>query len=78
TESSIRSDLRLEDAGGTNCLPTATIFKELAWMRRKQRKDTVVTQEETQQDDSVPTLPSDPPLSGEDSMQLLELMILCM
>ncbi|GJS97281.1 hypothetical protein Tco_0804249 [Tanacetum coccineum] len=30
TESSIRSDLHLEDAGGTDCLPTATIFKELA------------------------------------------------
>ncbi|GJT51959.1 hypothetical protein Tco_0978116 [Tanacetum coccineum] len=39
--------------------------------------DTAVTQEETQQDDSVPTPSSDPPLSGEDSMQLSELMILC-
>ncbi|GJR44916.1 hypothetical protein Tco_1313019 [Tanacetum coccineum] len=45
--------------------------------RRKQRKDTAVTQEETQQDDSVPTPSNDPPLSGEDSMQLSELMILC-
>ncbi|GKE38206.1 hypothetical protein Tco_1461611 [Tanacetum coccineum] len=45
--------------------------------RRKQRKDTSVTQEETQQDDSVPTLSNDPPLSGEDSMQLSELIILC-
>ncbi|GJU65743.1 putative ribonuclease H-like domain-containing protein [Tanacetum coccineum] len=26
----IRSDLHLEDAGGTDCLPTATIFEELA------------------------------------------------
>ncbi|GJR19756.1 putative ribonuclease H-like domain-containing protein [Tanacetum coccineum] len=32
TESSIRSDLHLEDAEGTDCLPTATIFKELARM----------------------------------------------
>ncbi|GJW68020.1 uncharacterized mitochondrial protein-like protein, partial [Tanacetum coccineum] len=67
-ESSIRSDLHLEDAGGTDCLPTATIFEELARMvkkqsRRKQRKDTTVTQEETQQDDSVPTPSNDPPLS---------------
>ncbi|GJR10585.1 hypothetical protein Tco_0793237 [Tanacetum coccineum] len=31
-ESSIRSDLHLEDAGGTDCLPTATIFEELARM----------------------------------------------
>ncbi|GJX84157.1 hypothetical protein Tco_0334931 [Tanacetum coccineum] len=30
TESSIRSDLYLEDAGGTDCLPIATIFEELA------------------------------------------------
>ncbi|GJU70082.1 hypothetical protein Tco_1256341 [Tanacetum coccineum] len=77
TESSIRSDLHLEDAGGTDCLPTATIFEELARMGRKQRKDTVVTQEETQQDDSVPIPSNDPPLSGEDSMQLSELMLLC-
>ncbi|GJR79497.1 hypothetical protein Tco_0150282 [Tanacetum coccineum] len=45
--------------------------------RRKQRKDTAVTQEEPQQDDSVPTPSNDPLLSGEDSMQLSELMILC-
>ncbi|GJX55465.1 ribonuclease H-like domain-containing protein, partial [Tanacetum coccineum] len=34
-ETSIRSDLNLEDAGGTNCLPTATIFEELARMRNE-------------------------------------------
>ncbi|GJZ72734.1 putative ribonuclease H-like domain-containing protein [Tanacetum coccineum] len=33
TETSIRSDLHLEDADGTDCLPTATIFEELARMR---------------------------------------------
>ncbi|GJR51196.1 putative ribonuclease H-like domain-containing protein [Tanacetum coccineum] len=84
TESSIRSDLHLEDARGTDCLPTATIFEELARMgsqkkqsRRKQRKDTIVTQEEIQQDDSVPTPSNDPPLSGKDSMQLSKLMVLC-
>ncbi|GJW32120.1 putative ribonuclease H-like domain-containing protein [Tanacetum coccineum] len=73
TKSSIRSDLHLEDAGGTDSLPTATIFEELARMG----KDTTVTQEETQQDGSVPTPSNDPPLSGKDSMQLSELMILC-
>ncbi|GKB20999.1 hypothetical protein Tco_0854922 [Tanacetum coccineum] len=31
-QQSIRSDLNLEDAGGTDCLPTATIFEELARM----------------------------------------------
>ncbi|GJU38919.1 putative ribonuclease H-like domain-containing protein [Tanacetum coccineum] len=68
TETSIRSDLHLKDVGGTDFLPTAIIFEELArW----------VTQEETQQEDSVPTPSNDPPLSGEDSMQLSELMLLC-
>ncbi|GKB09481.1 putative ribonuclease H-like domain-containing protein [Tanacetum coccineum] len=32
TQSSIRSDLHLADAGGIDCLPTATIFEELACM----------------------------------------------
>ncbi|GJZ54289.1 hypothetical protein Tco_0609174, partial [Tanacetum coccineum] len=32
TESSIRSDLHLDDAEGTDCLPTATIFEEMARM----------------------------------------------
>ncbi|GKC48792.1 hypothetical protein Tco_1071537 [Tanacetum coccineum] len=45
--------------------------------KRKQRKDTTVNQEETQQDGSVPIPSNDPPLSGEDIMQLFELMILC-
>ncbi|GJS78205.1 retrovirus-related pol polyprotein from transposon TNT 1-94 [Tanacetum coccineum] len=35
TETSIRSDLHVEDAGGIDCLPTATIFKELARMGAK-------------------------------------------
>ncbi|GKE56384.1 hypothetical protein Tco_1495569, partial [Tanacetum coccineum] len=35
TESSIRSDLHLAYAGGIDCLPTATIFKELAQMSAK-------------------------------------------
>ncbi|GJW79662.1 hypothetical protein Tco_0143637 [Tanacetum coccineum] len=32
TETSIRSDLKLDDAKGTDCLPTATIFAELERM----------------------------------------------
>ncbi|GJS69310.1 hypothetical protein Tco_0702151 [Tanacetum coccineum] len=35
TDTSIRSDLKLEDASGTDCLPTATIFEELARMGAK-------------------------------------------
>ncbi|GJY25417.1 hypothetical protein Tco_0400143 [Tanacetum coccineum] len=64
TEISIRSDLHLEDAGGTDCLPTATIFEELARTGRKQRKETKVPQAETYHDDSVPIPSNDPPLSG--------------
>ncbi|GJT76407.1 putative ribonuclease H-like domain-containing protein [Tanacetum coccineum] len=45
--------------------------------RRKQRKETEVSLDETQHDDSVPTPSNDPLLSGEDRMQLTELMILC-
>ncbi|GJZ31600.1 hypothetical protein Tco_0576647 [Tanacetum coccineum] len=35
TETSIRSDLHLEDASGIDCLPTAIIFEELARMDAK-------------------------------------------
>ncbi|GJR72568.1 hypothetical protein Tco_0084933 [Tanacetum coccineum] len=35
SETSIRSDLYLEDADGTDCLPSATIFEELARMGAK-------------------------------------------
>ncbi|GJR92306.1 hypothetical protein Tco_0264480 [Tanacetum coccineum] len=45
--------------------------------RRKQRKETEVPQDETHHDDSVPIPSNDPPLSGEDRMQLIKLMILC-
>nr|GEV17211.1 hypothetical protein [Tanacetum cinerariifolium] len=35
TETSVRSDLHLEDAEGTECLPTATIFEKLTLMSSK-------------------------------------------
>ncbi|GKA31023.1 retrovirus-related pol polyprotein from transposon TNT 1-94 [Tanacetum coccineum] len=79
TETSIRSDLNLEDAGGTDCLPTATIFEELAKMG-KQRKDSAPTKpttEETTPEENVATPSCDPPQSGEDRMKLIELMNLC-
>ncbi|GJY78117.1 hypothetical protein Tco_0483918 [Tanacetum coccineum] len=65
TETSIRNDLNLEDAGGTNCLPTNTIFEELARMG-KQRKDnapTKPTTEETTPKENVATPSRDPPQS---------------
>ncbi|GJW47374.1 hypothetical protein Tco_0079020 [Tanacetum coccineum] len=133
TETSIRSDLMLDDAEGIDCLPTATIFVELERMggkttswnefsstmasaiistedmgkdsaaptdshstpihtqpssskpqkkksRRKQRKDSGPTEpilDEATNKEHVATPLCDPPQSGEDRMQLTELMDLC-
>ncbi|GJY42093.1 hypothetical protein Tco_0429363 [Tanacetum coccineum] len=44
TESTVRRDLQLEDAEGVDCLPNATIFKQLALMRKPKRKDTQIPQ----------------------------------
>ncbi|GJU45545.1 putative ribonuclease H-like domain-containing protein [Tanacetum coccineum] len=53
SETSIRSYLKLDDAKGTCCLPTATIFAELERMRkksrRKQRKDSALTELTTEE-----------------------------
>ncbi|GJV69135.1 hypothetical protein Tco_1484644 [Tanacetum coccineum] len=68
TESSIRSDLHLEDTDGTDCFPTATIFEELARMGRKQKKTTVVphpsdSTTDVPNEESVHTHSNDPLLS---------------
>ncbi|GJU38216.1 hypothetical protein Tco_1191173 [Tanacetum coccineum] len=42
TESTIRRDLQLEDAEGTECLPTATIFEELTRMGMVKNVDSMV------------------------------------
>ncbi|GJT08491.1 hypothetical protein Tco_0842953 [Tanacetum coccineum] len=55
TESSIRRDLHLDDAEGTDCLPTATIFEELARMGEAE-----VPQDEAEHEESVPTPSNDP------------------
>ncbi|GJW33548.1 putative ribonuclease H-like domain-containing protein [Tanacetum coccineum] len=96
TESSIRRDLHLDDAEGTDCLPTVTIFEELTRMgthldnpfttskpkkkqpsKKTQRQEAEVSQDETEHEESVPTPSNDPQPSGEDSMQLTDLMVLC-
>ncbi|GJU92842.1 hypothetical protein Tco_1317598 [Tanacetum coccineum] len=118
TKSSIRRDLHLDDAKGTGCLPTATIFEELARMGYEKpsqklnfyktffsplwkyfihtitqclsAKSTAwnefsssmaslaeVPQDEAEHEESVPTPSNDPQPSGEDSMQLTDLMALC-
>nr|GEV48825.1 reverse transcriptase domain-containing protein [Tanacetum cinerariifolium] len=38
TETSVRSDIHLEDAEGTECLPTATLFKQLTLMGRQNKR----------------------------------------
>ncbi|GJU18922.1 hypothetical protein Tco_1146888 [Tanacetum coccineum] len=45
--------------------------------RRKQRKETDVPQDEAEHEDSIPTTSNDPLPSGEDRLQLTELMTLC-
>ncbi|GKA20063.1 hypothetical protein Tco_0699978 [Tanacetum coccineum] len=82
TETSIISDLYLEDAGGTDCLPTATIFKELARIGRKQKKTTAVphpsdSTADVPNEESVPTHSNDPLLSGEDRLKLTDLIDMC-
>ncbi|GKB46199.1 hypothetical protein Tco_0896952 [Tanacetum coccineum] len=69
TETSIRSDLHLEDADGTDCLPTATIFEELARMG-----DSTA---DVPNKEHVPMHSNNPLLSGEDRMKLIELMDMC-
>nr|GEZ79922.1 xylulose kinase-1 [Tanacetum cinerariifolium] len=81
-EASIRRDLRLDDAEGTACLPNAAIFEELARMgkhksRRKQRKETEVSQDEPPTDKHIPTPSHDLLPSGKDRLQLNELMEIC-
>ncbi|GJV51684.1 putative ribonuclease H-like domain-containing protein [Tanacetum coccineum] len=45
--------------------------------KRRQRKEIEVPQDETEHEESVPTPSNDPQPSGEDSMQLNDLMVLC-
>nr|GEV82536.1 hypothetical protein [Tanacetum cinerariifolium] len=69
-ETSIRRDLRLDDAEGNTCLSNAAIFEELARMRkhksrRKQRKETEVSQDEPPIKKHIPTPSHDPLPSAE-------------
>ncbi|GKD13535.1 putative ribonuclease H-like domain-containing protein, partial [Tanacetum coccineum] len=45
--------------------------------KRRQRKEAKVPQDEIEHEESVPTPSNDPQPSGEDSMQLTNLMVLC-
>nr|GEV50624.1 hypothetical protein [Tanacetum cinerariifolium] len=65
TEASIRGDLRFEDKGGVDCLSNEVIFEQLTLMS------------EIPNEEGVPIPSNDPLPSGEDRIQLNELMILC-
>ncbi|GJR03492.1 hypothetical protein Tco_0526476 [Tanacetum coccineum] len=69
-----RSSLDDAEGGGIHdCLPTATIFEELARMEtwRQEYSD------EAEHEESVPTPSNDPQASSEDSIKLTDLMVLC-
>ncbi|GJY56080.1 putative ribonuclease H-like domain-containing protein, partial [Tanacetum coccineum] len=81
TESTIRSDLQLEDAKGVDFLPNAVIFEQLTLIGKSKEKNTKVPQPsgstDNVPDENVPTTSNDPLLSGEDRLKLTELMDLC-
>ncbi|GJY78775.1 hypothetical protein Tco_0484576 [Tanacetum coccineum] len=56
---------------------TSSQPKQKQKSKRKQRKEAEVPQDETEHEESVSTPSNDPQPSGEDSMQLNNLMVLC-
>nr|GEZ79735.1 hypothetical protein [Tanacetum cinerariifolium] len=86
-EASIRRGLRLDDAEGK--IPTDTQETPIDTQpsslqpqrkhksRKRQRKDAKVPQVETQNEESIPIPSNDPLSSGEDRMQLSELIEIC-
>ncbi|GJY30609.1 hypothetical protein Tco_0414104 [Tanacetum coccineum] len=58
-------------------LSTSSQPKQKQKSKRRQRKEAEVPQDETEHEESVSTPSNDPQPSGEDSMQLNDLMVLC-
>ncbi|GKC52247.1 hypothetical protein Tco_1074992 [Tanacetum coccineum] len=58
-------------------LSTSSPPKKKQKSKRKQRKEAEIAHDKTKHEESVPTPSNDPLPSGEDSMQLNDLMILC-
>ncbi|GKB27233.1 hypothetical protein Tco_0866634 [Tanacetum coccineum] len=56
---------------------TSSQPKQKQKSKRKQKKEAEVAHDETKHEESVPTPSNDPLPSGEDSMQLNDLMVLC-
>ncbi|GJZ74813.1 hypothetical protein Tco_0639278 [Tanacetum coccineum] len=69
TETSVRRALQLKDAEGTECLPNATIFEQLTLMG-----STKPITDEDANEEHVPTHSNDLLFSGEDRLQLKELL----
>ncbi|GJS67934.1 hypothetical protein Tco_0682499, partial [Tanacetum coccineum] len=65
TKSSIRSDLHLEDADGTDCLPTATIFEELKKQSRRKQKKTAALPHPSDSTADIPNEESVPTHSND-------------
>ncbi|GJV55559.1 hypothetical protein Tco_1456564 [Tanacetum coccineum] len=75
TEKSVRSNLMLEDAEGTECLPNDVIFEQLT-LTGKDSGPTEPIPNVATNEEPTSTLSCDPPQSGEDRLQLAELMTL--
>ncbi|GJT68114.1 hypothetical protein Tco_1019594 [Tanacetum coccineum] len=56
---------------------TSSKTKKKQPSKKTQRQEEEVSQDETEHEESVPTPSNDPQPSGEDSMQLTDLMVLC-
>ncbi|GKC64731.1 hypothetical protein Tco_1097329 [Tanacetum coccineum] len=56
---------------------TSSQSKQKQKSKRKQRKEAEVAHDETDNEENIPTPSNDPLPSGEDSMQLNDLMVLC-
>ncbi|GJR14793.1 retrovirus-related pol polyprotein from transposon TNT 1-94 [Tanacetum coccineum] len=69
TEASVRRDLQLEDADGVDCLPNATIFKQLTLMGVTPLFPTMVVQaqEEIGEGSAMPTDPHHTPIITQPS-----------
>nr|GEU78621.1 RNA-directed DNA polymerase homolog [Tanacetum cinerariifolium] len=77
TEDIIRSDLRFDDDEGTACILNEEIFKGLARIWKKQRKEVKTSHDESEDEDHVPTPSTDPLPSSEDRSILNELVVFC-
>nr|GEU84914.1 putative ribonuclease H-like domain-containing protein [Tanacetum cinerariifolium] len=90
SEATIRRDLKFKDKGRVDCLSNEVIFEQLTLIGRTMASDIIflatnqkfnfsmyIFENEVLNAENVPTHFNDPLLSGEDSIQLKELMNIC-